>query len=122
MCQRFPQNSFFPNIPYTSPATDFTDPALTSARGNPGRAPAAPGDWARCALAPNLSGHLRTYPNLCGPRSGSDAHEMAHFADDEAAGFPGLRYWLEDPVVTAAGESKAYEAEIDYANSSVSLK
>lgn len=48
---------------------------------------------------------------------GALLHEMAHFADDEAAGFPGLRYWLEDPVVTAAGESKAYEAEIDYANS-----
>jgi hypothetical protein len=42
---------------------------------------------------------------------------MSHFADDEAAGFPGLRYWLEDPAVTAAGESRAYQAEIDYANS-----
>jgi hypothetical protein len=42
---------------------------------------------------------------------------MSHFADDEAAGFPGLRYWLEDPAVTAAGEQRAYQAEIDYANS-----
>jgi hypothetical protein len=42
---------------------------------------------------------------------------MSHFSDDELAGFPGLRYWLEDPTVTAGGESKAYQAEIDYANS-----
>jgi hypothetical protein len=48
---------------------------------------------------------------------GALLHEMSHFADDEAAGFPGLRYWLEDPAVTAAGESRAYQAEIDYANS-----
>lgn len=48
---------------------------------------------------------------------GAVLHEMSHFSDDEAAGFPGLRYWLEDPAVTAAGESKAYQAEIDYANS-----
>jgi hypothetical protein len=48
---------------------------------------------------------------------GAMLHEMSHFADDEAAGFPGLRYWLEDPAVTAAGESRAYQAEIDYANS-----
>jgi hypothetical protein len=44
-------------------------------------------------------------------------HEISHFSDDETAGYPGLRYWLEDPTVTAAGESRAYEAEIDYANS-----
>jgi hypothetical protein len=48
---------------------------------------------------------------------GAVLHETSHFSDDEAAGFPGLRYWLEDPTVTAAGESKAYQAEIDYANS-----
>jgi hypothetical protein len=48
---------------------------------------------------------------------GAVLHEMSHFADDEAAGFPGLRYWLEDPAVTVAGESRAYQAEIDYANS-----
>lgn len=48
---------------------------------------------------------------------GAVLHEMSHFSDDEAAGYPGLRYWLEDPSVTAAGESRAYEAEIDYANS-----
>jgi hypothetical protein len=48
---------------------------------------------------------------------GAVLHEMSHFSDDEAAGFPGLRYWLEDPAVTAAGESRAYQAEIDYANS-----
>lgn len=48
---------------------------------------------------------------------GAVLHEMSHFSDDEAAGYPGLRYWLEDPAVTAAGESRAYEAEIDYANS-----
>lgn len=48
---------------------------------------------------------------------GALLHEMSHFSDDEAAGFPGLRYWLEDPAVTAAGESRAYQAEIDYANS-----
>jgi hypothetical protein len=42
---------------------------------------------------------------------------MSHFSDDEAAGFPGLRYWLEDPAVTAAGEARAYQSEIDYANS-----
>jgi hypothetical protein len=48
---------------------------------------------------------------------GAVLHEMSHFSDDEAAGFPGLRYWLEDPAVTVAGESKAYQAEIDYANS-----
>jgi hypothetical protein len=48
---------------------------------------------------------------------GAMLHEMSHFSDDEAAGFPGLRYWLEDPAVTAAGESRAYQAEIDYANS-----
>jgi hypothetical protein len=48
---------------------------------------------------------------------GAVLHEMSHFSDDETAGFPGLRYWLEDPAVTAAGESKAYQAEIDYANS-----
>jgi hypothetical protein len=48
---------------------------------------------------------------------GALVHEMSHFADDEAAGFPGLRYWLEDPAVTAAGEQRAYQAEIDYANS-----
>jgi hypothetical protein len=48
---------------------------------------------------------------------GAVLHEMSHFSDDEAAGFPGLRYWLEDPAVTAAGESKAYQTEIDYANS-----
>lgn len=47
---------------------------------------------------------------------GALLHEMSHFSDDEAAGFPGLRYWLEDPAVTAAGESRAYQAEIDYAN------
>jgi hypothetical protein len=28
---------------------------------------------------------------------------MSHFSDDEVAGFPGLRYWLEDPAVTAVG-------------------
>lgn len=48
---------------------------------------------------------------------GAVMHEMSHFSDDEAAGFPGLRYWLEDPAVTAAGESRAYQAEINYANS-----
>jgi hypothetical protein len=48
---------------------------------------------------------------------GALVHEMSHFEDDEAAGFPGLRYWLEDPVITAAGEERAYQAEIDYANS-----
>jgi hypothetical protein len=48
---------------------------------------------------------------------GALVHEMSHFADDEAAGFPGLRYWLEDPAITAAGEERAYQAEIDYANS-----
>jgi hypothetical protein len=48
---------------------------------------------------------------------GAVLHEMSHFSDDEAAGFPGLRYWLEDPAVTAAGESRAYQVEIDYANS-----
>jgi hypothetical protein len=48
---------------------------------------------------------------------GAVLHEMSHFSDDEGAGFPGLRYWLEDPAVTAAGESRAYEAEIDYARS-----
>jgi hypothetical protein len=48
---------------------------------------------------------------------GAVLHEMSHFSDDEAAGFPGLRYWLEDPAMTAAGESSAYQAEIDYANS-----
>lgn len=48
---------------------------------------------------------------------GAVLHEISHFSDDEAAGFPGLRYWLEDPTVTAAGESRAYQAEIDYANS-----
>jgi hypothetical protein len=48
---------------------------------------------------------------------GAVVHEMSHFSDDEAAGYPGLRYWLEDPDVTAAGESRAYEVEIDYANS-----
>jgi hypothetical protein len=48
---------------------------------------------------------------------GALVHEMSHFADDEAAGFPGLRYWLEDPAVTAAGEKRAYQVEIDYANS-----
>lgn len=48
---------------------------------------------------------------------GAVLHEMSHFSDDEAAGFPGLRYWLEDPAVTAAGEAKAYQSEIDYANS-----
>jgi hypothetical protein len=39
---------------------------------------------------------------------GAVLHEMSHFSDDEAAGYPGLRYWLEDPVVTATGESRAY--------------
>ena len=48
---------------------------------------------------------------------GAVLHEMSHFSDDEAAGFPGLRYWLEDPAITAAGESKAYQTEIDYPNS-----
>jgi hypothetical protein len=48
---------------------------------------------------------------------GAVLHEMSHFADDKAAGYPGLRYWLEDPAVTVAGESRAYQAEIDYANS-----
>jgi len=48
---------------------------------------------------------------------GAVLHEMSHFADDQAAGYPGLRYWLEDPSVTVAGESRAYQAEIDYANS-----
>jgi hypothetical protein len=48
---------------------------------------------------------------------GAVLHEMSHFSDDELAGFPGLRYWLEDPTVTAGGESSAYQAEIDYANS-----
>jgi hypothetical protein len=48
---------------------------------------------------------------------GAVLHEMQHFSDDEQAGFPGLRYWLEDPAVTAAGESRAYQVEIDYANS-----
>ena len=48
---------------------------------------------------------------------GAVLHEMSHFSDDEAVGFPGLRYWLEDPAVTADGESRAYQAEIDYANS-----
>jgi hypothetical protein len=48
---------------------------------------------------------------------GAVLHEMSHFSDDEEAGFPGLRYWLEDPAVTAAGESRAYQVEIDYANS-----
>lgn len=48
---------------------------------------------------------------------GAVLHEMSHFSDDELAGFPGLRYWLEDPAVTADGESRAYQTEIDYANS-----
>jgi hypothetical protein len=48
---------------------------------------------------------------------GAVLHEMSHFSDDELAGFPGLRYWLEDSTVTAGGESRAYQAEIDYANS-----
>lgn len=48
---------------------------------------------------------------------GAVLHEMSHFSDDELAGFPGLRYWLEDPTVTVDGESRAYQAEIDYANS-----
>lgn len=48
---------------------------------------------------------------------GAVLHEMSHFSDDEAAGYPGLRHWLEDPAVTVAGESRAYQAEIDYANS-----
>jgi hypothetical protein len=52
-----------------------------------------------------------------GASYGAVLHEMSHFADDEAVGFPGLRYWLEDPAVTVAGESRAYRAEIDYANS-----
>ena len=48
---------------------------------------------------------------------GAVLHEMSHFSDDEQASFPSLRYWLEDPAVTAAGESRAYQVEIDYANS-----
>ena len=48
---------------------------------------------------------------------GAVLHELSHFSDDELAGFPGLRYWLEDQAVTADGESRAYQAEIDYANS-----
>lgn len=48
---------------------------------------------------------------------GAVLHEMSHFSDDEAAGYPGLRHWLEDPAVTADGESRAYQSEIDYANS-----
>jgi len=52
-----------------------------------------------------------------GASYGAVLHEMSHFSDDEEAGFPGLRYWLEDPAVTAAGESRAYQAEIDYAKS-----
>ena len=47
---------------------------------------------------------------------GAVLHEMSHFSDDESAGYPGMRHWLEDPTVTAGGESRAYQAEIDYAN------
>ena len=48
---------------------------------------------------------------------GAVLHEMSHFSDDESADFPGLRYWLEDSTVTVGGESRAYQTEIDYANS-----
>jgi hypothetical protein len=48
---------------------------------------------------------------------GALQHEMSHFLDDEAAGYPGLRYWLEDPAIQAGGEARAYGVEIDNANS-----
>jgi hypothetical protein len=47
---------------------------------------------------------------------GALLHEMSHFADDEAAGFPGLASWLQDPGAMAASEANAYGAEIAYAN------
>jgi hypothetical protein len=48
---------------------------------------------------------------------GAWLHEMNHMRDDAAQGWPGMRGWFEDPAVRAANETRAYEAEIRYAES-----
>ncbi|MET7959029.1 WXG100 family type VII secretion target [Micromonospora zamorensis] len=48
---------------------------------------------------------------------GALLHEMQHLRDDQAAGWAGMRGWFEDPVVRYENEVRAYQREIDYANS-----
>lgn len=72
--------------------------------GSMSYSPGADGEPGRLILDPEAS-------------YGAVLHEMSHFLDDEAAGYPGMRHWIKDPTVTAGGESRAYQAEIDYANS-----
>jgi hypothetical protein len=46
---------------------------------------------------------------------GALRHEYQHFLDDRAAGFPGMRYWFEDPTVAVGIEERGYAREIQTA-------
>ncbi|MEU8242052.1 hypothetical protein AB0C07_27685 [Actinoplanes missouriensis] len=48
---------------------------------------------------------------------GALLHEMQHMRDDRAAGWAGMRGWFESPEVRYAGEARAYDQEIRYAES-----
>lgn len=48
---------------------------------------------------------------------GALRHEMQHLLDDEAAGWPGMRAMFEDPERAFQMEVRAYQREIEYAES-----
>ncbi|MEV4822054.1 hypothetical protein [Micromonospora sp. NPDC049274] len=66
------------------------------------------------APAPGSPGQLVLDPEAS---YGALLHEMQHLRDDQAAGWAGMRGWFEDPVVRYENEVRAYQKEIDYANS-----
>ena len=72
--------------------------------GNMGYSPGSAGQAGRLIFDPEGS-------------YGALLHEMTHFADDAAAGFPGFGAWISDPAAMAGSEANAYGAEIAYANS-----
>ncbi|BBH66677.1 hypothetical protein ACTI_33620 [Actinoplanes sp. OR16] len=48
---------------------------------------------------------------------GALLHEMQHLRDDRDVGWAGMRGWFTDPEVRYAGEARAYDREIRYAES-----
>jgi hypothetical protein len=46
---------------------------------------------------------------------GALRHEYQHFLDDRAAGYPGMRYWFEDPANVVGIEERGYAREIQTA-------
>jgi hypothetical protein len=64
------------------------------------------------SLSPGEPGRLILDPEAS---VGALRHEMAHFAFDQAAGYPGLGAYISNPRLMWESEAAAYKTEIDYA-------